>query len=424
VDKESTILRNPYVCGGWVAGSYFYGREELTREIIDGHSPVLYIMGGRRSGKTSLLRRVEAICVGEEKACLFLDLQTTGRTLDGLFQVLRMELRGKARYWDHLLLPSLFAAADVFTLLRGLNEWAQVRGTDLLLLLDEAEVLLELADSSPQPVAQLWEVMRESPTLRLTLVASPELVGLGRLLDPQLAHPLWKGCQLRFLAGMDDGAAGALIQQSNSCPPVRVSSHLMKQIKEATGCHPYLLQLLCQRLYQADHSLRSMDEADLKPDELLGSLFSANYGYLGRNERDVLWLIADHPGKEMVELRERVELGEEILAACLGWLESLGYIRRRPSGLSDQVAQGFHIADRFLASWLSDHREELHGMPSGEPDPGQLTAMACDIWPHHAQAQMSNRVACRGGYTRIEEVPMTVDQGQPHKMDQEVSDET
>ena len=367
MDQKRVALRNPYICGGWVRGPHFYGRQKLVQEIVSGHFEALYIMGGRRSGKTSLLRRVEEVCFGEGRPCLFLDLQTTGRRMEGLFQVLRAELQDKARHWEHLFSPDLLAAPDLFTLIDELIGRVEVQGMELLLLLDEAEVLLEMASSFSGPLARLWEVWHECPALQLVVAASRALSSMGQVLRSQLSYPFWEGFQLCCLAHLDDTAAEALIQQRNSPSPVRVAPHLMQRIKEATGCQPYLLQLLCQPLYQPDHSLRPLTESDLEVDELLGSLFRADYQNLLSEERELLCLVADRPGEDIGALQAATGLEGEGLATCLRWLESLGYVQ--PQG------EQLFIANRFLASWLLSHREELQDMPISKYALGELRGM-------------------------------------------------
>lgn len=344
-------MRNPYICGAWVTGTHFYGRQRLVQEIADGRFEALYIMGRRRSGKTSLLHRVEEVRLTERSPCLFLDLQATGRSIDGLFRVLRAELRSKARHWVHLFSPDLLTAPDLFTLVDELLGRLEVQGTELLLLVDEADVLLEMAALYPEPLARLWRTGREHGALQIVVAASRALAGISRLMPADLLLSLSQGFQLRHLVCLDDAAARALIQQRDSGQPVWVAHHLVERIKEATGCQPHLMQFLCQRLYEPDHSLRPLTESDLVVDNLLASLFSADYQNLSAGERELLWLIADASGESLPALRAAAGLDAGELSASLRWLESLGYIRRRK--------KRFYVASRFLALWLLRLREEL-----------------------------------------------------------------
>jgi len=379
MDQKRSTLRNPYICGGWVAGPRFYGRGRLVQEIIEGQSGALYILGGRRSGKTSLLRRVEAVCAETEVPCLFLDLQATGRTIDGLFRVLRAELRSKARYWGALFHPDLFAMPDLFALIGGLQEQAEVQGSRILLLLDEAEVLLEIAGAYSEPLASLWETMRGSPALRIVMAASRALMSIDQLLEFPGPRPFWEDVQLRCLVRLDEAAAEALIRQRNSSVPVQVTPQLVGQVQRATGCQPYLLQLVCQRLYQPDHSLRPLTKLDLEVNGLLDSLFRADYQQLLAEERTVLWCIVDRPGEDMAALQAATGLEDECLATCLTWLECLGYVRRQGAeSSSGQGTQRFYVTNEFLASWLLGHREMLEELEAGI-QPTAWKGMVCHV---------------------------------------------
>jgi hypothetical protein len=102
-----------------------------------------------------------------------------------------------------------------------------------------------------------------------------------------------------------------------------------------------------------------MTNADLSPGELLESLITANYQYLGATERELLWLIAERPGTGMAQLQERCGLDSDVLNTSLGWLEGLGYVCRCTAGSVDQEGRGLLIADGFLASWLVDREAGL-----------------------------------------------------------------
>jgi len=47
-------MRNPYITGRWVRGTDFYGRKALIETILHGPDSSIWVMGLRRSGKTSL----------------------------------------------------------------------------------------------------------------------------------------------------------------------------------------------------------------------------------------------------------------------------------------------------------------------------------------------------------------------------------
>src|SRR5215218_9861074 len=55
------LPRNPYTVGGPVRGLHFYGRKALIQTILEGNDRAIWVVGNRRIGKTSLLRRLEEL---------------------------------------------------------------------------------------------------------------------------------------------------------------------------------------------------------------------------------------------------------------------------------------------------------------------------------------------------------------------------
>ena len=55
--RVSEMAITPYVVGQWVRNERFYGRRDLIEEILGGNRNCLWILGTRRVGKTSILKR-------------------------------------------------------------------------------------------------------------------------------------------------------------------------------------------------------------------------------------------------------------------------------------------------------------------------------------------------------------------------------
>jgi hypothetical protein len=89
--------RNPYNCAA--PGNLFVGYERLRQELLNGfrNGRSYAILGGRRCGKTSLLKQIA------------LDLQTTG--LAPLTPLPRLlDIQGLDRLSPHLLFHELYEA--------------------------------------------------------------------------------------------------------------------------------------------------------------------------------------------------------------------------------------------------------------------------------------------------------------------------
>src|SRR5512134_2649767 len=136
--------RNPFIAGSWVRGEDFFGRGELVRELLEGERHSLWVLGGRRLGKTSLLKELE---------------YRVQRSRDTPFVALYWDLQGSAdaRGLAETLLSSVedaeafCRAADVQVedleslpvaeMLATLVRRTVRSGWRLLLLVDEAEEL-------------------------------------------------------------------------------------------------------------------------------------------------------------------------------------------------------------------------------------------------------------------------------------------
>ncbi|MEA3345558.1 MAG: hypothetical protein U9Q78_04850, partial [Chloroflexota bacterium] len=210
-------MRNPYIVGNWVSGKNLYGRKAPINEIL--HSPynALYVMGNRRMGKTSLLRQVETLAPS-----IFLDFQKIGGSVTGLARELRREIRRKSRRFGECLPEEGFLAdKNAFEILEALDEKAEKGGIRLLLLCDEAEVLLEIGHKDPQALMRMRAILQGSRALRTVLTATKGLCQLNDLCRHWPTSPFLHGFSTRYLSGLTDEAAEALIRQTKLETPVR-----------------------------------------------------------------------------------------------------------------------------------------------------------------------------------------------------------
>jgi len=346
-------LRNPYIFGNWVSGKNLYGRESLIDEILHGPYNALYVMGNRRVGKTSLLRQVETLAPS-----IFLDFQKIGGDMAGLARELRREVRRKSRRFGEFLPPvELLDGKDVFEILETLNERAEKKGVKLLLLCDEAEILLDIGRKAPQALMRLRAILQGSEALRTVLAATKGLCQLNDLCHRWHTSPFLHGFSLRYLSSLTDRAAEELIRQTHLENPVRVSPSTMEEIKEKTNNHPYLLQYLCHELWQEDGSLRQIEEGDLIVDELLASFFQIDFDHLSPHEREILLQISENGEVDEPGLQAETSLPISELRTLLYGLTRLGYIKRMDGHYS--------VGNYFFAQWLSANRGRLRQRAAG-----------------------------------------------------------
>src|SRR5512143_2581855 len=167
--------RNPFIAGSWVRGEDFFGRADLIREALDGERHSLWVLGGRRLGKTSLLKELEHRVQRSRDTpfvALYWDLQGSGDAR-GLAETLLSSVEDSeafCRATDVTVedLESLPIAEMISTLVRR-----TVRsGWRLLLLVDEAEELLVVGRGDPGVLARLRRVLSRGQDLRTVITAT------------------------------------------------------------------------------------------------------------------------------------------------------------------------------------------------------------------------------------------------------------
>jgi DNA-binding CsgD family transcriptional regulator len=341
-------MTSPYITTNWVEGDNFYGRAELCRAVAAPDARGVYVVGTRRSGKTSLLRRVTVDLAPHAVYC---DLMQAAGMADGqtcldearLVRLLRRELARQAvrspqleasrAAWDRpgdMLCPWLEEAA-----------WAwEERGLCVTLLWDEAEMLLRLPAASLMCLRALLQTCRG---LRLVICAAKGLAALNDRWRDE-GSPFLFGFRSYPLTPLDDDAAEALIRQGGR---VAASPEVSVAIREAAGNLPSLLQLLCDRLYVGG-ALRRPGPADLLVDAGLADLFRIDVAQLSPGERAILLAASNGPG-ELPDLARLAGLDELTAQRLAHGLAQIGYLR---------VAGGrWRAGNRLLEQWLRGYAD-------------------------------------------------------------------
>ncbi|MCC6169850.1 MAG: AAA-like domain-containing protein [Caldilineaceae bacterium] len=381
-------MQSPYVVGRWVRGAEHYDRQGLIEYLLAAPDTAIWVVGTRRMGKTSLLRQIELVTAQERAHLvpLFWDLQgcTDPATLTlELFQAIEDAVE---RFADLDLDFATLRHEDAVDMLRRLGRALVRQGRQLLLLMDEAEVLVQVAQIDPAWLARLRKALQEGH-LR-TIITSTRL--LTQLTDQSagwMTSPFLFGFHLVRLCPLRQEGAANLAHQSQGDCPVTVEPAVLDAILRITNHHPYLVQYLCERLYVPGGSgcgmLRAPADDDLVLDHILTGLFVLDYQHLDAVERRLLLTVVEADVATSEHLAAAVGPAYAVrLPELLRGLQELGHLR--------QVAQGWTVGSEFLRRWLRLHLDEFRAELDAAAPPALAPAQtAPDSAPAAASAAES-----------------------------------
>ncbi len=331
--------RNPFIAGSWVRGEDFFGRDGLLREALEGERHSLWVLGGRRLGKTSLLKQLEHRVQQSRDtpfAALYWDLQGS-RDARGLAETLLASVEDSEafRRATDVLVEDL-ESQPVADMLASLVRRTVRGGWRLLLLVDEAEELLVVGRGDATVLARLRRVLTRGSEVR-TVITGTRL--LARV-DEQAALPTSP-----FLQGFIPPVyltplapdEGRLLLARGGFPPADIETVL-----ERAACHPFLVQLIASRLFESRDLAVTLDQ--LAADEMVANYFAVDFGTLEEVERDALSEVAREGRRTRGELARKLGRPEEELDSPLYGLSMLGYLARD--------GDAYRLANWFFERWL------------------------------------------------------------------------
>ncbi len=336
-------MKNPYIVGSFVHGTDFYGRYNLTDELLDERHQCIYLVGNRRSGKTSLLHHLETRESPPNQAIIYLNLQATESNRVKMGEYFLSQLKRRINHLPYLTNMDFTKPRDISDVVTELAEEAERNQTSVVLLWDEAE---EFINVNPDCLKRLRAAFQHSIAMRTVLAATNRLSALNDLCQNWASSPFLSGYTTRYISPFTDEEAVNLIRQVNNLDgPVRVETKLLNQIKKYTGNNPFLIQLLCDRLYQTSGSLRKITEDDLIVDDQLADFYQIDYDALSPSEQSILNEIATKTRVPVSELEHTLEINLDQLRSYLDGLKQLGFVREKPRG-------EYEISNTFLLTWL------------------------------------------------------------------------
>jgi hypothetical protein len=308
-------------------------------------------------GKTSMLKQLELVTESPESnfVPLFWDMQgcETARDLSEELYYALMDV--SQRFAQVGIDVNSFGAQDALLVLRSIARTLMDQGKRLLLLVDEAEVLIDIARQDPAWVGRLRRIMQDH-RVRTVMTSTKLLAELNKLNSEWTTSPFLFGFNLVNLTRLDEAASRALVRQLQGEQEVMAADGVVDDVLIHTNGQPYLIQYLCQRLFESDAEghgyLRAVREEDLATDHILNGFFENDFQHLTKTERRLLLSVAELTiAKERELLVVLNDLPPRKIQMYLYGLERLGYLR--------QVFGQWAVGNEFLRRWVTDNHEEL-----------------------------------------------------------------
>ncbi len=306
---------NPYIAGPPLRNEEgFFGRQQIlhdvAQELCNPHINALVLFGQRRIGKTSLLLQLERILRTEALLPIYFDLQNQathplGQVLANLAQKVanRTDFNPPAddvfdnqgHFFRSTFLPQLYEALG-----------AERRP---VFLLDEFDIVSDAAEAElPATVAAkalfpfLSNLMIEEERPAFVFVVGRRTEDLGRDFIAT-----FKGSESKEVWVIDRESAEALVRQAEANGTLRFTDDAVARILNLTNGHPYLTQLLCQRIWERAHSGTQIERPQISISEVESAVPNA----LEAGEVGLTWLWDGLSPAEKIYTAALAEAGDE-----------------------------------------------------------------------------------------------------------------
>ena len=367
-------MRNPYITGAYVTGSNHYGREHLLDYLLRSEGRAYWVVGTRRIGKTSLLRQLELLAAaGDRYVPLFWDMQGC-ESFTCMGGYLSDAVRDHLERFEPLgVTEAMLNHEDLLTLLGTLRRLVRRAGRELLLLGDETEALIGAARDEPEAMQRFHRQLTGGAGLRVIFASTRQIYRMHDVCREWTTSPFLSGFDMsQTLGSLEREAAEALILQTQApdVSQVHAAAEIVETITRATNDHPFLVQILCSRLFVEEGGLRPLSDEDVRVDPILAGFFEHDFRQLSQTDRRIVLAVHRAGPTAQAELAAIDGDNAAELAQRLRNLEALGYLRRPADAADESIA----IGNRFLASWLDAAADFLAELPASQTSENAMRA--------------------------------------------------
>jgi len=268
---------NPYIAGPALSTEKeFFGRQDVinqvTNDLKNTGVNVLVLFGQRRIGKTSLLYQLKRALPKNKFFSIYFDLQDQskrplGKVLAELAETVTESLNieidlnkfdSEGRYFRKEFLPQLYKALGnirpvfLFDEFDVIDQMPKDEMSETIAAKSFFPLIRKIISESMKP-AFVFAVGRQAKDLspEFNTVLNEELNSdINATLKGSIAHEVWI---------LDQDSAKNLILQAERNNSLQFYPEAIDRILSLTNSHPYLLQLLCQRIWQLAYEKDNWD---------------------------------------------------------------------------------------------------------------------------------------------------------------------
>ena len=329
---------NPYVAGTPMRGKRgFFGRQDtldwVKRGLSNPAANSLVLFGQRRIGKTTLLLQLRRSLPADTFLPVYFDLQDQAtRPLGQVLADLADTITEQAGLEP--LDPAAFDDRGLFFSRTFLPQVCAVLGKNrrLVLLLDEFDVLDEATEEELPATAAAQSFLRFIRRVMIKDTRPAFAFAVGRRTDDLALDftATFRASLVREVWVLDRESAEAMVRQAevpDQKGTLRFTNQAVARILSLTSGHPYLIQLLCQQIWEQAHAWNPTTPPRIDVPEVEAAVPNA----LEAGDQALLWLW------------NGLSLAEKIYAAAL----------------AEAVGEGETITEDRGMQLLTDHAARL-----------------------------------------------------------------
>lgn len=342
-------MPNPYIVGSPIDNAdQFYGRKELLNSILNSSNRTFCIIGLRRVGKTSLLKRLEELFEEQnQKIAIYLSLQGRYNSYKMGHAVLKALAKKKAKH--EVIKNFYYNHEEPIDLVQVLEQWkdhCEEHNVNTLLLVDEAEMLLpQQKDGNEYFPVDLENLRRvlvdEGRRIKTVITGSREIKKLRDQITP-LTSPFLNGFKMFSLNPLNEEESAKLITQNQT---IKIEDQLVQEIVSKCGGHPFFIQINCFDIYDYEKVILSpKSKWDLSDDIL--NILQDEFKRLSHLEKSLLSNLSFEKYTPFSSLSNKINAKRGELEEILRELSNLGLIKHLEG-------HGYRLNDIFWEFFLN-----------------------------------------------------------------------